>query len=75
MKIILFSGPQCHLCDNALEELGKVTQPLDIEVRNIRDNAQDYHQYALRIPVLLRQDTQQELGWPFNVDQIEQFIQ
>ena len=75
MKLVLFSGPQCHLCEVAQDVIQHVGTPIELEVRNIRDNPEHYHRYALRIPVLYRTDNQQELGWPFDANQVEQFIQ
>ena len=76
MKLTLFTGPQCHLCDLAVEVINSLDRPtLTVERVNIRDNTEYYHLYAVRIPVLRREDTQQELGWPFDKQQLETFIQ
>jgi hypothetical protein len=76
MKLTLFTGPQCHLCDLAVDVINSLHGPtLTVEKVNIRDNTEYYHLYAVRIPVLRREDTQQELGWPFDKQQLETFIQ
>lgn len=76
MKLILYTGPQCHLCDLALLELEPVKDTeISVETRNIRKNPDDYHLYAFRIPVLKRADNGSELGWPFTTQDIEQFLQ
>ena len=76
MKLTLFTGPQCHLCDLAVEVINSLDRPtLTVERVNIRDNTEYYQLYAVRIPVLRREDTQQELGWPFDKQQLETFIQ
>ena len=76
VKLILYTGPQCHLCDLALLELEQVQNPeFSVEKRNIRENPDDYHLYAVRIPVLKRTDNNNELGWPFTTHDIEQFLQ
>ena len=76
MKLTLFTGPQCHLCDLAVDVINSLDGPtLQVEKVNIRDTTEYYHLYAVRIPVLRREDTQQELGWPFDKQQLETFIQ
>ncbi len=76
MKLTLFTGPQCHLCDLAVDVINSLDgSTLTVEKVNIRDNTEYYHLYAVRIPVLRREDTQQELGWPFDKQQLETFIQ
>ncbi|MDM7860871.1 glutaredoxin family protein [Alteromonas sp. ASW11-36] len=76
MQLILFTGPQCHLCDLALVELEQVHNvTFSVEKRNIRENPDDYHLYAVRIPVLKRRDNDLELGWPFTAQDIERFLQ
>lgn len=75
MNVVLFTGPECHLCDLAMVEIENLNnQHLNVEKRNIRDNAQDYHLYAVKIPVLKRVDTGAELNWPFTQHDIATFI-
>ena len=76
MRISFFSGPNCCLCDEALsiiETLPNSERP-EINTINIRESTEFYHLYAVRIPVLKREDNQQELGWPFNLQQLSQFL-
>lgn len=76
MKLYFYTGPNCSLCDLAMEELKTCDgfSLLDIETKNIRDDSELYHRYAVRIPVIQRDDTRQELGWPFNQADIEEFL-
>ena len=75
MKLTLFTGPQCHLCDVAMEVIHSMGDAsVEVEKVNIRDNADHYHLYAVRIPGLLRHDNQKELGWPFDKQQLELFL-
>ena len=76
MKIAFYTGPQCGLCDLADEVIAQSTfaERLQIEKINIRDDAALYHLYAVRIPVLKRLDNEQELGWPFDVEMLEEFL-
>ena len=62
MKIAFFTGPQCCLCDDA-DELVRQSSMYE-----------HYHLYAVRIPVLKREDNGAELGWPFTLDELELFL-
>ncbi|MEM0911835.1 MAG: glutaredoxin family protein [Pseudomonadota bacterium] len=75
MTLILYSGPQCSLCDDAVELLYEVDQDIVFEKVNIRDSHELYHLYGARIPVLKRTDSNSELGWPFSKDDIKSFLQ
>lgn len=75
LSLTLFTGPQCELCELALEVWRQVnTDHATLTQVNIRGNAGLYHLYAIRIPVLKREDTQAELGWPFDQPMLEQFL-
>jgi hypothetical protein len=77
VKIFFYTGPQCSLCDLADVELAKtsVFSSLTVEKVNIRDSTELYHQYGARIPVLKREDTNKEIGWPFDSADLEAFLQ
>ncbi len=76
VKLAFYTGPGCHLCDLASNVLAQTHQAplLDITKCNIRDDANLYHLYAVRIPVIKRMDTGAELGWPFDVEEAESFL-
>lgn len=76
MKLILFSGEMCHLCDQA-ELLIKQVAPQDataMQKVNVKQDHQLFHLYGARIPVLKRTDTDNELGWPFDASELEEFL-
>ncbi|WP_420932825.1 glutaredoxin family protein [Alteromonas sp. A081] len=77
MKIVFYTGPQCSLCDLADVELAQtsVFSSLTVEKVNIRDSTDLYHLYGARIPVLKREDTNKEIGWPFDSADLEAFLQ
>jgi glutaredoxin len=70
--IILYGTEFCHLCDEAeavLIEIGIGADFIDI--------AEDdglLEKYGMRIPVLQRMDTGEELGWPFDATAISRFL-
>lgn len=76
MKLILYTGPNCCLCDEAMAIIDSLSfsPALVVEKVNIRDSAELYHLYALRIPVLKVDGRIDELGWPFTHEQLENFI-
>ncbi|BFT30338.1 hypothetical protein D210916BOD24_15140 [Alteromonas sp. D210916BOD_24] len=77
MKIWFYTGPQCSLCDLADIELQQTSQydALNIEKVNIRTSTDLYHLYGARIPVLMRDDNNNEIGWPFTTADLEEFLQ
>jgi len=71
MRLLLFTRPGCQLCGEArelLKESGREPEMVNIEgdVALLRD-------YAMRIPVVRREDTGEELGWPFDDRQLREF--
>lgn len=74
--LILYSGEQCHLCDLALELIEQTTpyRIPDLQKVDIGGDHQLHHLYGARIPVLKRADTSEELGWPFDAQQLEAFL-
>ena len=73
--VILYTGPGCRLCNDAEQllfqaglshsqiEKVEVTSSLDLKKR-----------YGLKIPVLQRQDSGQELFWPFEIEELARFL-
>ena len=45
-----------------------------VELVDIADSDSLFESYGLRIPVLRRVDTGQELGWPFDTAQVVNFL-
>lgn len=76
MQVILYSGKDCCLCDQAESLLNNFdnTGNLQISKIDVRLTTDLYHAYGARIPVLYRTDTQQELAWPFNMLQLKEFM-
>lgn len=70
MSLMLLSSPGCHLCDQAEEIVDHVG--VSFEVVDISLNVDLVRLYGVRIPVLKRGDGA-ELGWPFDVLDVERF--
>ncbi|WP_420231635.1 glutaredoxin family protein [Pseudomonas sp. ABY48] len=71
----LFGTLGCHLCEIAEAELMPfVEHGLLVELVDISEREDWMDNYALRIPVLRRMDTDAELAWPFEGEQIVAFL-
>lgn len=71
--LILYGTECCHLCDEAetvLRELGLVATHVDIALDD-----ELMEKYGVRIPVLKRQDSGAELGWPFDAEAVSVFLE
>lgn len=76
MDVILYTGKDCCLCEQA-ESLLKNLQNVsacNVSKVDIRSTTDLYHLYGARIPVLFRQDNNQELPWPFDESQLKEFM-
>lgn len=54
VKVVLYSKPGCHLCDDVHEVLEEVRreQPFELEVRDISKSRKLIEAYGLDIPVV-----------------------
>ncbi len=76
LSITLYSTENCHLCEEALTLCQPYIQQglVCIQSVDIVDNDDLYRNYAIRIPVLKREDTGKEMGWPFDEKMLEKFL-
>lgn len=71
----LFGTVGCHLCEMAETVLVPLIEPgLEINRIDIAEQESLLERYGLRIPVLRRCDNGKELNWPFDTEQVEQFL-
>jgi hypothetical protein len=73
MRLMLFGTSGCHLCEEA-EVIVNACVPDGVDYVDIAEQEQWQEQYAMRIPVLYDPVTKQELGWPFDPREVEEFI-
>ena len=53
IELILYSKPDCHLCEGLLEKLEKIRQPdWQLEIRDITSRDDWFNAYQYEIPVL-----------------------
>lgn len=72
--LILYSTNGCHLCDKAHTLLARACPSLEFKVVDVAIDDRLVSRYGERIPVLLKTNTGEELAWPFNAEQLSQFM-
>ncbi|KPW57085.1 Thiol-disulfide isomerase and thioredoxin [Pseudomonas caricapapayae] len=72
----LFSTLGCPLCEVAESVLlpFAIEHGLLVELVEICEDEQLFERYELRVPVLRRVDTGDELDWPFDAPQVASFL-
>ncbi len=75
-KLVFYTTAGCHLCEQAavlLRELTEQTQTslsIEIEEVDIATDAKLVELYGIRIPVVKNANTQREVGWPFDLEEL-----
>ena len=74
-NLTFYTTAGCHLCELAANLISQLESTRGIAVVEIDIVADEKltDRYGTRIPVVSRGDTQQELSWPFTLDQLERF--
>ncbi len=71
MTITFYTTLGCHLCELAEAEMGRVYSSLPaINKVDIAHDETLVAAYGERIPVLKRNDSKNELAWPFSAEDI-----
>lgn len=71
-KLILLGTSACHLCEQAEDLLNEIN--VSYQKIDIAEQEQWQERYAIKIPVLLNAEDQQELCWPFAIEDIQDFL-
>lgn len=76
MELIFYTTSQCHLCEvaEALLVNTSMPEPIPVDAVDIAQSEKLVERYGMRIPVLHRTDTGEELDWPFTRDQLMNFL-
>lgn len=75
MRLTLFSTSACHLCDQAKDLIVPLLGSGEVlEVVDISESDELIERYGIRIPVVLREDTGAEIGWPFDASRFREFL-
>lgn len=76
MELTFYTTSQCQLCElaEALLVNTPMPAPIPVDAVDIAQSEQLVERYGTRIPVLRRNDTGEELDWPFTRDQLLNFL-
>ena len=73
--LVLYSTLGCHLCEQALEMVTpSLASHYQIKQVDIVDSEELMARYAVRIPVIVRQDSLAEIDWPFDQQEFLAFL-
>jgi glutaredoxin len=78
MKVKLYTTLGCHLCEEALELLKQLkTSGLEIEISEIEiaDSDELMSAFGVRIPVITTENSEDEIGWPFTIEELKAFLE
>ena len=73
-QLILYSQPDCHLCEEAVALLCAAGLGNGYEEVDIETDLELLKRYGILVPVLFREDNKQELLWPFDQRQLAEFL-
>lgn len=72
----LYTTVGCHLCEEALAMLQRLEASHELEICDVEISESEslMAAYGIRIPVIAVTGRDDELGWPFSIEQLEAFI-
>ena len=73
-NVVLYHTEGCHLCEEAQALLQQIVRPEMVELVDIVDCATLMVQYQTSIPVLVNQQTNVKLFWPFDLTDIQEVL-
>ena len=72
MNLFLLSTDGCHLCDVAIQQLNSLN--LSFEILDIVTDEALVEAYGASIPVLIVEGAEQALFWPFEKEQVIEYV-
>lgn len=73
-RLVLYTRPGCHLCDDALLMVEQISGAGPVESCDISGDLTLLSSYGARLPVFKRVSDGAELGWPFSEAELEEFV-
>ncbi len=75
-NLLLYTTQGCHLCEIAMQLLAATLSPEQYRIKavEISESDQLVETYGIRIPVVADPDGNAELGWPFDQQQLLDFV-
>lgn len=75
IELLLYTGPECHLCDDAKAVIGSVSGlPVSVTQVDITSDTALFNRFRYAIPVVELVATGQLLTWPFDQQSFIEFI-
>ena len=76
IKIQFYTTLGCHLCEDAELLFSTMVKSgvIKVESIDIFDDKALMELYGIRIPVIKKVDTGEELNWPFDIQSLAQFL-
>ncbi len=71
---ILLGTSGCHLCEKAEKLLHQISTNVTLRKVDIAEQVEFYDSYALKIPVLYHPASDRSLCWPFETNDVDNFI-
>lgn len=74
-KLVLYSRPECHLCDAVIERLQPLLagRPVEFAVVDVDSSVALERRYGLRIPVLVAGDIEIS-GYPLDEPRVRRYL-
>ncbi len=73
-KVRLYTTLGCHLCEQAAAMLGQFGADVEVEAVEISADDDLVSRYGVRIPVIGHAEVGEELGWPFDMQQLAGYL-
>lgn len=78
IELTFYTTDGCHLCEDAKHILQNLMaarpRRFQIEVVDIVESEKLVEMYGTRIPVVCLKGTNDDLGWPFDLNALEMFV-
>lgn len=74
--LLLYTTDGCHLCEKAEQQLEFLRQQGVVQWQpvEISDSHALMESYGTRIPVVVETEGDREIGWPFELEQLHQWV-
>jgi hypothetical protein len=74
-KLVLYSRPECHLCDAVVDRLQPLLagRPIELEIVDVDTSVALERRYGLRIPVLVAGDIELS-GYPLDEARVREYL-
>ena len=75
-KLVLYSRPECHLCDSVMERLQPLLagRPVELDIVDVDSSVALERRYGLRIPVLVAGDVELS-GYPLDEARVRKYLE